>query len=165
MKKIFAILAFVGAIQMASAQLSTIGGRLSLWGNSESLSFSFVPEVEFELSEHWEIGIGAGVSTVTDFNTHQTTALGEVAPGVSYIIWSNERVEIARAAEAELRFDSLARNGMVGLVPEIRFIPCEHMELGLSLGMLGAEWVREEGWSGGLILNSSVTSVSIAYKF
>ena len=111
------------------------------------------------------MGLGVGVTTVTDLDTHHTTALGEVAPGVSYIIWGNELVEFAIAAEGELMFNSRAQGALIGLVPEIRFTPCEHLELGISLGMLGAEWNRLEGWSGGIVLNSVTTSIGIAYKF
>ncbi|MBP5317833.1 MAG: hypothetical protein J6Y77_00285 [Paludibacteraceae bacterium] len=162
-KLVILILSFVCAIA-AQAQLSTVGGRLTLWGDKNSLSFALVPEVEFELSEHWELGLGLGVSTETDLDLNYTSAMGIVAPSVAYIIWGNDLVEFAVAAEAELLFDARLRGAAIGLVPEIRFTPYEHLELSISLGMLGTEY-NGIGWSGGIVLNSATNGIGIAYKF
>ncbi|MBP5260134.1 MAG: hypothetical protein J6Z12_05860 [Paludibacteraceae bacterium] len=165
MKRFVCMLGLLTATTALHAQLSTVGGNISLWGNADELTFSFAPEVEFELTEHWELAVGAGVTTVTDLNFKTTTVLGEASVGVAYIIWGNEWVEVAVAAEGGITYNRLVQGAEIGLVPELRFTPCEHLELGLSLGMLGTEYNRAEGWSGGLVLSSNTAGIHVAYKF
>lgn len=164
MKKLFILLTFALVGQLASAQWM-LGGSFQLWGGANNLSFSLAPEVAYEVSERWEVGLGLGVDLDYTYASKATTCNGMVMPFASYKIWGNELLEFRAKALGSVEFARELEIAELGVEPELVITPCEHFELGFSLGFLGARYTNFSGWSGGLLFDSSANRVSFTYIF
>ena len=79
MKKLFLTLAVAFASLAANAQLY-VGGEVGAWRNSDDnhTSFNLKPEIGYQLSDKWDLGIGIG------FN-HDYKGVGEASDGTTLV--------------------------------------------------------------------------------
>ena len=79
MKKLFLTLAVAFASLEANAQLY-VGGEVGAWRNSDDnhTSFNLKPEIGYQLSDKWDLGIGIG------FN-HDYKGVGEASDGTTLV--------------------------------------------------------------------------------
>lgn len=179
MKKLFLTLAVAAASLAASAQVY-VGGEVGFWRNADDnhTTFSLNPEVGYQLSDKWDLGIGIGFAH--DYNSGLKQNTFQVDP---YARWSfvkfgpaslfldmgfgvctyKSKVEDGPSSDAQVGW-------RVGVQPGVKVAVCKNLDFIAHTGFLGYQEADngkcaygEDGF--GFKLNGNNLTFGLVYKF
>lgn len=178
MKKLFLTLAVAAASLTASAQVY-VGGEVGFWRNSDAnhTNFTIHPEVGYQLSDKWDLGIGIGYQH--DYESHAKVNGFAVDP---YARWSFVKfgpvsmfldmgfgVNTYKTKIGDHSSDAQV-GWRVGVQPGLKVALCKNLDFIAHVGFLGYQDADDEfcsyGEDGfGFNVSGNNLNFGVVYKF
>lgn len=173
--KFAAILIALAAPVCASAQKAAVGGRFSVWRDTEdkTTTISVTPDIGYTLSSRWYLGVGIGYN----FSDKESTKSHEVSlnPYARYFYYSTGRVRLF--VDSTVGFGVIKDEGhsaafgwQAGFKPGVIIGLTDRFSLAAGFGFLGYRHSDEgrsplgsDGW--GLDVSGNSLSFGFFYGF
>ncbi|WP_301915021.1 outer membrane beta-barrel protein [Phocaeicola coprophilus] len=171
MKKMLVLLVVVMAVLSAHAQEMYLGGGISLWRNTDldKTSFSITPDVGYELSEQWALGIELAYAHKGEEISTNAFAL---APYARYSFYENKIVrlflDMGFGFSTQKAKHQDAVNGFeIGVKPGMAIKLNHQFSLITKVGFAGYrdDYFRGEGSGFGVSVEGENISIGIDYEF
>lgn len=175
MRKLFLLVVIVMAAISASAQEGVyLGGGISLWRNNDvdKASFSITPDVGYNLSEKWAVGVELAYAHNGNGYKVNSNAFA-LAPYARYSFYENKIVRLfldmgfGFSTYKEKHVDAV--NGFeIGVKPGLALKLNDHFSFITKVGFAGYrdDYYRDlEGNGFGVALDTENISIGIDYEF
>lgn len=162
MKRLFIIIALIGASLCASAQKAWFIGGTGQIGYTGQFEFALEPQFGYEFTDRWAIGTGLGMLVVAE--SGYGVVMGSVEPFARFTAWHNDLVYIDLKATTGFAFTDELVLAQLGIRPSLRFRINDHWDISADLGLFGAQCTYGD-WTPALGLSATSAGLWFAYRF
>lgn len=155
-----------------------IGGTAAI-GYTGLFNIALEPIIGYEFNDRIAIGTGAGmVAAIYAQNSYSLKlprrakssssynyVMGIVEPFVRVCAWHNDVVFIDFKATAGIGFTDKLELCQVGVRPSLRVRLTEHCEMAADIGLFGAQYTSDQGWTPAIGISATSVGLWFAYRF
>lgn len=139
-----------------------IGGTAEI-GYAGNFTFAVEPIIGYEFNDR--VAIGTGIGPIVAAGGGVTVAMGVVEPFIRLCAWHNDIVFIDFKATAGIGFNEEMQLCQVGVRPSLRVRLTEHCEMAADIGLFGAQYTYDGGWTPAIGITATSAGLWFAYRF
>lgn len=155
-----------------------IGGTAAI-GYSELFNIAIEPVIGYEFSDRVAVGTGIGmIASIYANNSYSlksprraksysnnSIVMGIVEPFVRICAWHNDIVFVDFKATTGIGFTSELELCQIGIRPSLRVRLTDHCEMSADIGLFGAQYTYNTGWTPALGISATSAGLWFTYRF
>jgi len=135
-----------------------VGGTLGFGYRNSTFGMRVKPNVGYEFSDRWAVGLGAGFDLVDD------EVAGILNPFVRFNCWNNTNLFLDLKASGDVVFNGESSSAFVGLKPSVRYAFNDHWQVAADVAVLGLD-IHDGECKPAFVFSASSVELTLHYLF